>query len=39
VIAERLLDLSDRLGELQDPEDTRPPRAKTELAVRSRDFH
>jgi DNA polymerase III alpha subunit len=39
VIAERLWDLSNRLGELRDPEGTRPPYAPTELSVRSRDFH
>ncbi|HUK11551.1 MAG TPA: error-prone DNA polymerase [Stellaceae bacterium] len=39
VIAERLWDLSNRLGELRDPEGSRPPYAPTELSVRSRDFH
>jgi error-prone DNA polymerase len=39
VIAERLIDLSDRLGELRNPEGAHPSHPQTPLAVRSRDFH
>jgi len=39
VVAERLIDLSDRLSELRNPEGVLSPRAPADLAVRSRNFH